>query len=264
MRFVMSLSGFLIGRNISQYTIIYLIKQIMKSFLQRGKMWQFWYMGSLIIIYVLLILINYLNSRVRMSEEKKSHFVIVLWCITLICSVAIHFCSIIYREALQQHVIQTFRLWSWLQYFILGGMMPHIWPITVKKIPVKMHIILLCISSAFVVCYQYIMGKCILNNTYAEYFYDSILLIGWVSILFTFMLRMNIPAMWTKYIPKLASLTLGVYIVHPMVITIISKCICPSTWIGAICNFAIVLILSFAITLIMGVVNFMKRWFLTL
>lgn len=67
-----------------------------------------------------------------------------------------------------------------------------------------------------------IVSKNIIHTDFAEYFYDSVLVIGWSALLFTRVLRITIKKSVT-YITKLCSLTLGVYILHPITIMLADR-----------------------------------------
>ena len=264
-RFLISLSGILIGKNISEYSITYLITQILKSLLQKGKMWHFWYLGALILIYLFLFLFNGLYKNISLFNNKKLYYMFLLWGAAILCSVTMQTFSVFQGKSVQQHIIQTFRLWSWIQYFILGGLIPHIHPVLLKKISDKQHLLLLCIISIFIVGYQYTISNHILNTKFAEYFYDSIFVIIWVFILFTYAVRLHISAKWNKYISVFCPLTLGVYIVHPLVMSsIVGKLNSIPNYTAAICSFIIVLITSFTGVWVLNKIWFIKKYLLTL
>ena len=264
-RFLISLSGILIGKNISEYSITYLITQILKSLLQKGKMWHFWYLGALILIYLFLFIFNGLYKTITLFYKNKVYFMFLLWGTAILCSIIIQAVSMFQGKSVQQHIIQTFRLWSWIQYFILGGLIPHIHPVLLKKISDKQHLLLLCIISIFIVGYQYTISNHILNTKFAEYFYDSIFVIIWVFILFTYAVRLHISAKWNKYISVFCPLTLGVYIVHPLVMSsIVGKLNSIPNYTAAICSFIIVLITSFTGVWALSKIRFIKKYLLTL
>lgn len=257
LRYMISLTKFFFLKDTLNYSIIYLIKQIFGSLLQKGTMWQFWYLGTLILLYVLM---PGLSLAVKMFKKKIDYFAYILWGIMAVSCVTIQICSMISGRALQQSVIQTFRLWSWLQYFLLGGLMPHIFPVVLKKILLRMHLLLLAIASVFIVNYQYFIGKYVLNNWFAEYFYDSIFVIIWVFIFFTFMLRIQIPSRYKKLVTVLSGCTLGVYIIHPMVMTLVRHILFVDNFIIAVIYFVVVLMISFIIVYFLEKFDFVKRW----
>ena len=85
-----------------------------RSLIQKGTMWQFWYLGAMMLLYLLLPIIH----KIVYENTKKwtcfwGAFVGVCACIQLF--------SVIAGYPIQASVIQTFRLWTWIQYFSLGG-----------------------------------------------------------------------------------------------------------------------------------------------
>lgn len=75
-------------------------------------------------------------------------------------------------------------------------------------------------ATAFVVVYQNIAGRILLHNLYAEYFYDSIFTVLWVVVLFMWVMRLNLSVELSNVIKRLSPLTMGIYIIHPLVIRV--------------------------------------------
>ena len=77
---------------------------------QKGRLYQFWYFGSMMIVYAIL---PYLLFCIKHRLFKY-----------ILVGVAI-FCSIVfvlnYYTGFERHTIQTFRLWNWFFYFLLGA-----------------------------------------------------------------------------------------------------------------------------------------------
>lgn len=96
--------------NIEDYTVWSLPRLIIGNLIQKGSLGHFWYLGSLAIIYVL--------SPILSRIKKKLCYV---WIIFLIIGCAMQVLSYVVGEPIQDYCIQTFRIWTWLQYFILGG-----------------------------------------------------------------------------------------------------------------------------------------------
>lgn len=78
--------------------------------IQKGRIAQFWYFGSMIIIYAIL---PYLIKVIRSKWLKMT-----LLGVAFFCSVVFAL-NILY--GFEKHIIQTFRLWNWLFYFLLGA-----------------------------------------------------------------------------------------------------------------------------------------------
>ena len=89
------------------------IKKILASLIQEGYFFQFWFFGSLILIYLCLpILKKYLHSK-----RSYLYFLSVLTIIGLFFELI----NFLLQMPVQIYVIQTFRLWTWFFYYILGG-----------------------------------------------------------------------------------------------------------------------------------------------
>lgn len=76
------------------------------------------------------------------------------------------------------------------------------------------------ITILIIVFENYVGCKRILEMSgtlHAEYFYDSLYEMLWIGLIFSFLLRINFSETVSKYITGLASLTMGIYIVHPMI-----------------------------------------------
>ena len=182
-----------------------------KSFVQKGTLWQFWYLGALLIIYVLLPILSKMNCR------QKGVALITCG----IISVAVEAVSFLYGKPLQKYTIQTFRIWTWLFYFLLGAEMPKVKDWFSAHINMICHFAIYLFSTVSIVVYQnYIGSNMILETTgvlHAEYFYDSLFEMIWIIFVFTFLLRINFSIWVADYLFRMASLTIGVYITHPIV-----------------------------------------------
>lgn len=227
-------------------------------------MWQFWYFGALIIIYLLLPLLHRIYTKKIIFRCCTISWAYVLWAFLLMTAVVIQACSMVCEEALQQNVIQTFRLWSWLQYFILGGLLVELSLIISDKISAKIHFTLLCVSSMGIVLYQYIVGRDILDTMYAEYFYDIILMFVWIVILFTWVLRLKFSETQEYCISTLCGLTVGVYIIHPTENSVMTKIISVNSFGMAVVNFFTVAVISFIIIYAMSKIKIIKKYLLTM
>ena len=85
---------------------------IYRPFIQKGRMWQFWYLGAMILLYLLLPIIH------RVINGRNWRFVYSI--LVLFCT-CIQVISLYVNTPIQKNVIQTFRIWTWVQYFSLGG-----------------------------------------------------------------------------------------------------------------------------------------------
>ena len=75
---------------------------------------------------------------------------------------------------------------------------------------------------------NYVGSKKILEMTgvlHAEFFYDSLYKMCWIGLIFSFLLRIKLSGLVSEYITEVASLTMGIYIIHPMIRKIIVRII---------------------------------------
>jgi surface polysaccharide O-acyltransferase-like enzyme len=181
-----------------------------KSLVQKGTLWHFWYFGALMIVYLFVPLLS------KHGENLKW-----VWVVSFGMGFLIQSVSYIVGTPLQSYLIQTFRLWTWIQYFVLGGLCGRVGGVSDWNVTLRTHTVFLTAATAFVVIYQNIVGRQLLHNLYAEYFYDSIFTVMWVVILFTWIMRLNLSSNLCNVIKKLSPLTLGIYIIHPLIIRVI-------------------------------------------
>lgn len=223
--------------------------EIIKFFLQKGNCWHFWYLGALILVYFCLPKLS------RISEKKKSDFTILLFTICM----CIQMISIYVGYPIQAKVIQTFRIWTWLLYFLIGGYMSRANESISKYLSVNLHGVLMVFISLFIIIYQMYIGSNII--TYigkpnimmnAEYFYDSIFTVAWIIILFTFILRININKKIINIIEILSKFTIGVYCIHPLFVNVLSCFLVIDSFFEAILYWGLVLFLSFLTSLIIS------------
>lgn len=104
------------GKNLSVLSFIANITY--RPYIQSGNMWQFWYLGALAIIYMVLPL---LHGTIKGSWKNW----LCIWIIFCIICMVFQSASIYAGEPVQKDIIQTFRLWTWTQYFLAGGYILH-------------------------------------------------------------------------------------------------------------------------------------------
>jgi len=191
------------------------IKLIADSLIQKGYFFQFWFFGALILIYLCLpILKKFLNS--------KSRYLFVL---SLLVAIGLIFelMNYLLKMPVQFYIIQTFRLWTWFFYYILGGFLAQFNADILKnRFESWMKVIsmvLLLISPVIL----FFLAKTIHHNLLAEYFYDNIFVkvvsLGIFLTVFTF----NLNKAKKKWIIFLSNQTMGVFIIHTYVMKIWEK-----------------------------------------
>ena len=206
------------------------IKKLIGSLVQKGYFFQFWFFGALILIYICLpVLKQFLNSK-----RSYLYFLSVLLVIGLIFELT----NIVFQMPIQTYVIQTFRIWTWLFYYILGGFIAHFDKNTIKngfKRWMKVIAVLLSLVSPFIL---FFIAKTTYHNFFAEYFYD-ILLVKVVSVgifltIFSLVLNENS----NKWIIFLSNQTMGIFIIHTYIMKIWEK-LFGFSFIGSYLLFAI-------------------------
>ena len=191
------------------------VKKVLGSMVQKGYFFQFWFFGALILIYLSLpILKKILNSKRRYLYILSS-----LVAIGLIFELV----NIILQMPLQSYVIQTFRLWTWFFYYILGGLVAQFDKDIIKKgfnRWMKIVTVLLLLISPVIL---FFLAKTIYHNLFAEYFYD-ILFVKIVSLgVFLTILTLSLKESKYKWIVSLSNQTMGVFIVHTYVMKVLEK-----------------------------------------
>ena len=142
------------------------LMKIIGSLVQKGYAYQFWFFGSLIIIYLTLPIVK------KLLEKDYSYSVILL--ILIVIGIVIEMINtFIFHKPLQQYVPQTFRLWTWFFYYILGGYLGkiNIQEIKLTKL-IKISFSIIFIISPILLFY---LAKNVYHDAPAEYFYDSMI-----------------------------------------------------------------------------------------
>ena len=208
------------------------IKKILASLIQKGYFFQFWFFGSLILIYLCLpILKKYLHSK-----RSYLYFLSVLTIIGLIFELI----NFLLQMPVQIYVIQTFRLWTWFFYYILGGFVAQFNIDNLKSIFkgwMKIVSILLLLISPIIL---FFIAKTTLG-------------------LFLTLLTLTIDASKQRMIYLLSFQTMGVFIIHTYVMQIWQKLI-GFNIVGAHLFFPVfTLVISFLISMILMKIPYINR-----
>lgn len=191
-----------------------LLKYFLLSFQQVG-IWQFWYFGSLILVY---IFVQFRSAALRYCNiQNEQKLLITIWSLFLVFSLALQICSFFVHLPVQSGVKQTFRLWTWLQYFLMGAILYRKRTVLFGKLPLKIHAALSVILFALSFLAQWTEGHYLIHELHAEYFYDDIVIICWVFMVSSLCLRLDLTRV-KKPITVLSKLTMGVYIIHPFLL----------------------------------------------
>lgn len=229
-----------VNHNFNWFLVIDIIIDIPRGFWQSGKFFHFWYFGALILIYFILPILH------RFCKQEKHAWLI--WILLVVVCITIQVLSYITRQPVQKNIRQMFHIWTWFQYFILGGIISRNREMILTKIK---HLgILMVFVSAVVVVEQNVLGRLVLRNLYAEYFYDDIITMIWCSLIFLWGIRRNLSEGMINKIQNIAPLTLGVYIIHPFLIRYIGRYFTIDTLLLSLLYFTGVLVVSFGLTYI--------------
>ena len=206
------------------------IKKIVGSLIQKGYFFQFWFFGALIIIYICLpVLKKFLNS-------KRSYLYILS--VLLVVGLIFELTNIVLQMPIQTYVIQTFRLWTWFFYYLLGGFIAQFDKDIIKnrfKRWMKIIVVLLFLISPLIL---FFLARTTYHNFFAEYFYD-LLFVKVVSLgifLTIFSLALNQDN--NKWIVFLSNQTMGVFIIHTYIMKLWGK-LFGFSFVGAYLLFAL-------------------------
>lgn len=206
------------------------------TLLQSGLLSHCWFLWALGMIYVLLPPISKLSL-----NGKKGFFVIMA-----AVGVALQVASCLVGRPLETYVPQTFRIWIWLEYFLLGGL---VYPLCKRGLSLSTAGTALAAASLAAVAWQLFAGSVLMPEAtgpaHAEYFYDSVTCVAWCAALFMFVCSLKPGRRPWVY---LGSLTMGVYLLHKLLIRALGQFVsfADPVW-GCGLGFLMVLAASFAI-----------------
>ena len=227
------------------------IKKVLGSLLQRGYFFQFWFFGALILIYLCLPILK------KFLKSKKRYLLILS--VLVIIGLVVELTNILLQMPVQVYVIQTFRLWTWFFYYILGGFLAQFSLDTLKKCFrswMKEITVVLLFASPLIL---FMLAKYIHHNLFAEYFYDN-LLVKVISLgLFLTLFTLTIDASKFRMIYLLSVQTMGVFIIHTYVMEIWQKLI-GCNIVGAYLFFPVfTLMISFLISMTLMKIPYINR-----
>lgn len=182
------------------FNFILLAKSFLNAFLQKGQFALFWYFGAIILIYAFLPLLN------TLFLSYRKIFLSVMSMLLLVQSSA--FISNLLGGVNEVSICQTFRLWNWLLYFCLGGLLKG------KKFSSFPAILLFMLIVWNIVIEEWLNPY--IGNEYCEYFYSSLYVVFLSVGIFIFILNHRIRH--KRFITFLSPLFLPVYALHSFVI----------------------------------------------
>jgi len=224
---------------------------IFGGYIQRGYFNIFWFFGSLIIIYLFLPIIHRIYKTKILS--------VVLVALLVISSVTIYEISVARccngNKMISEYVIQTFRLWTHLTYFIGGAYLFRIRNVF-SELSVKILLPVSCVLLVALMVYGYSMGLYFLSSDKAEYLYDSPVAMIAATFIFITMNRINFTGNGITIVSKA---TMGVYILHYNFIYPILKYFSSGTAAYNIMAPVIIFIIAILISVIINQTKYIKK-----
>lgn len=211
------------------------------SLLQKSYLWHFWFFGALIIIYLLLPVLH------RLFFEKKHYHRAACLVFMGIC-LCMSTLSMIKGYPLSMFIPQPLRLWTWLFYFLSGGLFASESQ-KIQRLSLRTHGILLLLFTLVSNAAEKKIGLYLIHSRLAEHFYDNLSSMIWYCLLFTFLLRIPVKSSHQIWISRLSSLTMGIFILHPILLFALNTFFTPAGIIS-------VLLFWFGLTLVSLLISY--------
>lgn len=193
------------------------IKSFLLDFLQQGLFFHFWFMGTLIILYLILPFLY------RLYDRNSVIYICILAGLGIICF-SVNLIMTFTKNQFILEIPQSLRLWNWLLYYMLGGLMAkkksQINGILYKYSRITKMIIFV-VAIVLLIFWQWLIGNIIIKHYVLETFYGSIPIIVSTMILFLCLSGLNYKH--GKVITYLSGLSMGIYIFHPFVLAVFQK-----------------------------------------
>lgn len=199
------------------------LKSFVLDFFQAGLFYHFWYMGSLILLYLLMPLLDRLQKQ---SVNVYRTVLLVLCCVNAIFDLTI----IIFKHSILSNVPQSLHVWFWLEYAMLGGLLARDqqgreWILS-KVTPLRMVLmlfLLVTLDHVFV-------------GIAGEVSYGAVSVQLTSLSVFACACKIRWSDRWEKCLLMLSALTMGIYIMHPFVLAVLNKFVPAFTGGGAVMN----------------------------
>ncbi len=189
------------------------VKSFLLDFIQKGTFFQFCFFGSLIIIYLLMpLLCKLLNC------NEKAY--IVLTMLFGVASVIIDLAQFIVKVQFYAGLIQTFRLWMWLFYFMAGGYV-HYKSKNIEAVFAKKKALMISgtvISVLLSFAWMWTGRQVAFGKLDVAGFYGSLPVITSVVLIFICVKYSKINQKKNKIINIISPTIMGIYIVHTFIL----------------------------------------------
>ncbi len=189
---------------------------VINSFLQKDPLSHFWFIWSLLILQILYPLLHKIFRNRKNALVMVAIGIIICFIVDLLNIIAV----LNKKPIIETYVIQSLRLWTHLTYFLLGGLLGKkgLLPAIKEDIPLYKHSIITILLVFISIFYQQSMSS-IGFSSYAEVFYDNIIVMSANICLFSLLLRISINNEKICYFLREVSInTFGGYIIHMTVL----------------------------------------------
>ena len=196
-----------------------ILSSLILDFIQQGLFFHFWFLGAMIILYCLLPILQ------KCKETNPKLFIFIFISSFALC-VVINACQFIVGTAFLNSVIQTFRIWIWIFYFILGSVIAK-QELLIRKYFGNRHALLFALlfaSAIEVLVFHYYLCKlCIGKIWMNDAYYGSISVITATMLMFVCILCADLHEGIERIAKFYSGLTMGIYIFHPFIFPILIK-----------------------------------------
>lgn len=158
-------------------------------------------------------------------------------------------------------VPQSLRIWISMFYFLLGGLFGSKnrvfkW---IDRIPVW--VLFAAATIMGVVCNfgQKHMGVYIYQSRLAEFFYDELCVMVWCFLIFAFLLRVKVPEKMNGVIISFSKLSLGVFIIHPLLLKASEIVFTPDSTIKALLLWGVIAVASTVISWVISKIPYVRK-----
>lgn len=229
------------------------VTMMTRSFLQVGIFYQFWFLGSLIIVLLIAPILS------QLLKNKKIYFLLLLMLI-LVCNtmdILNHIPLLDINKPVQSNVPQTFRLWTWFMYYMIGGFFSRINKVIFSR-TVSFNLLVSLYTA--IIIFLLTINKKFIGTPYAEYDYDNLFVIINTILIFISLRGIQINnKIIKKSIKTLSDSTMGIFIVHVPILLILSKLV---NMKDSLINFISVLLIfafSFIVTYFLNKIPIVKK-----
>ena len=217
--FLHAVAHFVVYREIRPF-----VQSFVLDFFQKGLFYHFWYMGALILLYLLMPLANCLFK----YSVRVYRYILLFLCVA---NSALNLSILMSGYDFLSAIPQSLHIWFWLEYALLGGLLARdqdarAW-ICARVTPVRMILAMVLM----------VAGIQLLKGIRGEMSY-GFLPIQLASVaIFAGALKIRFGKNAQKLL-WVSSLTMGIYIMHPFVLAVLNKFVPAFTQGGAVMNLA--------------------------